>query len=153
MRQKSGQSEKGFTLIEVMIISVIIGILAALVVPRLFDLGGPEFSIAQAKNAMFEYAYQHLHQVERAEDMTITCGTEADDYGMVVCRASHKKPCSSRTLRRGAWLWLVQRRNASQHRNLVYYSSVEKGLSRMEAFFMCGFLCPLAELRRLCENF
>lgn len=56
-------SQRGFTLVEVMVMVVVIGIIAALVIPNLFDKSGKaKRSVAKQKVAAIETAIQFFQQ-------------------------------------------------------------------------------------------
>ena len=57
MRRKKTKKRKGFTLVELLVVIVIISMLAAFVVPRMLKkLGGAQKDIAKAKMAIIEGA-------------------------------------------------------------------------------------------------
>ncbi len=61
MNRKMKRNERGFTLVEIMIVVIIIGLLAALVGPKLFGkLGESKSKVAKAQIEMFGQALDNL---------------------------------------------------------------------------------------------
>lgn len=75
--KKSSREEKGFTLIELLIVMVILGLLAALVGPRMFGkVGGSRQKAAKAQISLFETALD-TYKLDTSIYPTTSQGLEA----------------------------------------------------------------------------
>ena len=76
--------KNGFTLVEILLVIVIVGILAAIVVPRMMTIIPQYYARAEARQLMIQFKKSKLEAVKRNRDVCIDFDLAAEQYQIFV---------------------------------------------------------------------